>query len=75
MAGASVLDGARSVGISDLATHDFFQKRQLFTAIYCECSLKTLSNLVTIIKSRALISDAKSEGAYLSAANNVTSYI
>ena len=44
MAGASVLDGTRSVGISDLATHDVFPTKVSSTLH----ALKTLGNLVTI---------------------------
>ena len=36
MAGAYVLDGTRSVGISDLATHDFFQKKSACTVHYAK---------------------------------------
>ena len=36
MAGAYVLDGTRSVGISDLATHDFFPKKSACTVHYAK---------------------------------------
>ena len=36
MVGASVLDGTRSVEISDLVTHDLFAKSKLWS--YCDAS-------------------------------------
>ena len=51
MVGACVLDVTRSVEISDLVTHDFFAKSQLYGVI-ATLHVQTLGNLVTIITSR-----------------------
>ena len=64
MVGTSMLDGTRSVGISELATHDFFPKKKSAIQLLRRFMLKMLGNLVTIITSRkkysVLISYAKS---------------